>query len=304
MKKGRVEGSLWIAFLVACAFLFVAPGFACEESTPCAKCAKDSEFSWNPHNQFVSPRLQRFYELENLISEAYKSKKHDEAKVLIAEYLGLAKIYRCNWNYGNAIHESNRVLGLILLDAGDIDGAASALIEAGKSRGSPQLGSFGPELDLANELLQRGRAREVAAYLGDIKRFWKVDSGAVDKWLEEIDRGDKPELDRLASQKPGAIHLAAFFAAMAVPLLISLVALWAKFRQINRKAAFVISSLLLGYTGLYLSGRLAVVICAWLTVKYLMHWLAIIALVTNFLISLGIAMALLKVFATRNNEAK
>ena len=108
----------------------------------------------------------------------------------------MAEIYRCNWNYGNAIHEANRILGLISLDEMDIEAAASFLIEAGKSPGSPQLDTFGPELDLANELLKAGRSEAVIAYLNGIRQFWEGNEKRVDKWLLKIEKGEKPHLKR------------------------------------------------------------------------------------------------------------
>src|SRR5882672_2681856 len=121
-----------LLFLVA-----TAPAFGCDETTPCDKCDKTSEYSWNPASS--APRLHRFYALEDLIEADYAAGKDLEAQGLISEYLDLAKVYRCNWNYGNAIHNGNQVRGLILLRAGDLDGATAALLEAGKATGSPQL---------------------------------------------------------------------------------------------------------------------------------------------------------------------
>ena len=51
------------------------------------------------------------------------------------EFLELAAVYRCNWNYGNAIHDANRYLGLASLRAGKVDEAAKFLVLAGKSTG-------------------------------------------------------------------------------------------------------------------------------------------------------------------------
>ena len=186
-----------VAQLVAAALLLLAiPAVGCEEPVACDKCEKNSEFSWNPSDQYATVRLQRFYGLEDLMEAAYKNKRYEEAKTLIAEYLALAKIYRCNWNYGNAVHDAHRILGLILLQGGDVDGAAAALLEAGQSAGSPQLDTFGPDLDLANELLKRGKTPEVTAYLNDIKRFWEMDNGVVDQWLTGIAAGAAPELNK------------------------------------------------------------------------------------------------------------
>src|SRR4030095_4913146 len=62
---------------------------ACEQNTPCDKCAKDSEMSWNPENRFVSERLSRFYSLDDEIKKAYIANDFATVKKLCGEYLEL-----------------------------------------------------------------------------------------------------------------------------------------------------------------------------------------------------------------------
>ena len=155
--------------------------FACDET--CDKCSKDSEFSWNPVNIFVTSNLRRFYDLSDEIDKAFLNRNYDLSRRLINEYLDLASIYKCNWNYGNAIHDSNIKLGLISLEEGDVDLAGEYLKKAGKSTGSPQLDTFGPELDLANKLLKANKADEVKVYLTDIKIFWENNDELIYRWL-------------------------------------------------------------------------------------------------------------------------
>ena len=135
--------------------------------------------------------------MEDKIETAYLANELGSAHGLINEYLELAGVYRCNWNFGNAIHDANRTLGLMSLKNGNIGEAANYLLKAGKSPGSPQLNSFGPDLDLANELLIVGRVEEVRTYLNDINSFWERDDGRIDKWLARIESGEKPELNKL-----------------------------------------------------------------------------------------------------------
>ena len=65
----------------------------------------------------------------------------------------------CNWNYGNAIHDSHNILGRVALRRNDIDAAKKHLIKAGRTKGSPQLDTFGTSMVLAKELLERVRWR-------------------------------------------------------------------------------------------------------------------------------------------------
>jgi hypothetical protein len=162
-------------------------------------CGKDPESSWNPDVRSVGEKLKRFYSLEDLVKQAYEAGDFAGATILANEYVDLAQAYRCNWNYGNAIHDGHRYLGLISLKKGDAETAVKYLLLAGKSTGSPQLNTFGPDLDLADALLKHGRAEAVKLYLRDIKLFREMDNGKVQLWLDGIDKGEKPELNRFAS---------------------------------------------------------------------------------------------------------
>lgn len=227
-------------------FLSVTPLLACEGDVPCSQCARESEFSWNPANQFVTPKLSRFYSLEHLIRAAYEERNEKELRALTDEYLALASTYRCNWNYGNAIHDANRYLGLVSLREGKVDEAAAFLVRSGKSKGSPTLNNFGPDLDLANELLKLGRTDPVKEYLAGIKTFWKGSADQVDEWLSAIDRGEKPELDRTSAKRdPWLVALG--FLMMAWPTITTLSFLYLGRRRLSRKMMFLFSGLGAGY---------------------------------------------------------
>lgn len=235
--------------LLAIALFASTPLFACDENIACDKCAKESEFSWNPDNRYVTARLNRFYSLDEQISVAYKANDFGKVKELAKENLELAAIYRCNWNYGNAIHDTNSLLGLTSLKSGDIDAAADYLLKAGKSSGSPQLNTFGPELDLANELLKVGKVDAVKAYLKDLKSFWEMNNGKLDAWLASIDKGEKPELSRFP--KPGVLQLLLYWLTTLWPVVVSMVFLYVQRKRIPKKPLFFIVGLLSGYVAMY-----------------------------------------------------
>ena len=116
----------------------------------------------------------KFHEFGLLMNIAFEKDEYDKAVELAFEYLELAKSNMKNWNYGNAIHEANLVLGKISLRRGDIKSAKDYLIEAGKTKGSPQLNSFGPNMSLAKELLELGEDTVVIGYLNLVKKFWFI----------------------------------------------------------------------------------------------------------------------------------
>jgi hypothetical protein len=222
----------------------------CKIEGQCDKCAKESEFAWNPGKQYVTARLAHFYELDDQVKAAYEKANDAELTALAHEYLELATIYRCNWNYGNAIHDANRYLGLASLRRGNVDEAARFLVLSGKSTGSPQLDSFGPELDLADQLLKRGQTEAVTEYLKDIKHFWEMDDGQVDRWLAAIGKGEKPSLDRFSSMKPKPWMVALQWLVMGLPAIVagSLTYFWRG--RLQRTGAFLLVSLLAAYASL------------------------------------------------------
>lgn len=257
-KQALLSGYLGIhflkgIFLTLLAAVLLAPlaVSACDEDVTCDKCANESEFSWNPNNQHTTARLNHFYSLDEQITAAYKENNFEKVKDLAKENLELAAVYRCNWNYGNAIHDTNRVLGFVSLKTGDIEGATGYLLKAGKSTGSPQLNTFGPELDLANELLKLGKGEAVKTYLKDIKSFWEMDNGKVDEWLAQIDKGEKPELDRFATHEPGLLQLVFVWLMLLWPFVLSIIFVLAKRSRIQKKILFFIVAVIAGYAVMF-----------------------------------------------------
>lgn len=57
---------------------------------------------------------------------------------------------------------------------------------------APQLNTFGPNMNLADELLRAGDREVVLAYIEKLGRFWKMDGGALRKWPEMIREGRHP----------------------------------------------------------------------------------------------------------------
>jgi len=235
-----------LMFLLIIGVSVTSPLFACKDDVACDKCAKVSEHSWNPNNAFVTDKLQRFYSLDDQIKDAYLNSDLNLAKTLISEYLQLADVYRCNWNYGNAVHDANRYLGLISLSEGKIDEATSYLISAGKSTGSPQLNSFGPELDLANNLLKRGKTKEVLIYLNDVELFWELNDGRINKWIGEIENGNKPELNRFIF-KQGFWSQVIIWVSALWPIFIVALFLLILRNKVHKKILFGTTSIATGY---------------------------------------------------------
>lgn len=138
---------------------------------------------------------ERFYEIRQIMEKAFSNGEIDSAEKLALEYLQLATSKKDNWNYGNAIHHANLILGRIALKNDDIQSAKTYLIKAGKTPGSPQLNSFGPNMVLAKELLEKGEKETVIEYINLTKKFWRwiMSWWKIRKWKKAIKKGLIPD---------------------------------------------------------------------------------------------------------------
>ena len=117
----------------------------------------------------------------------------DKAAEFANEALSGAAKYQHDWNYGNAIHKGNLVLGRVALRNNDTDEAKRRLKLAGQTPGSPQLDSFGPNMILAKELLQVGETDAVLEYFKLCEKFWDLDNGSLQRWTAQVLQGEIPD---------------------------------------------------------------------------------------------------------------
>ena len=135
----------------------------------------------------------RFYALDDAAKESFTAGKIEDARRDATELLALAPTHQGNWNYGNAIQDGNLVLGRIALREGRMDEAKECLLAAGGSPGSPTMKSFGPNMSLAKDLLEKGERETVLQYFELCRKFWKMDYGKLDKWNREVKAGQIPD---------------------------------------------------------------------------------------------------------------
>lgn len=127
--------------------------------------------------------------LADLAKCSFDAGNFEKAKKYALQMLEEARKDTKNWNYGNAIHDGNLVLGRISFAEGKIREAKEYLLKAGDTPGSPQLDSFGPNMTLAKDLLEKGEKDAVIDYLKKCSKFWKEAEGL----LKSIDKGESPE---------------------------------------------------------------------------------------------------------------
>jgi hypothetical protein len=146
----------------------------------------------DPKDTVESAEEKRFYELTKNLQPKYEAGKITEVKSDVGEIKQLLPNFKTNWNYGNAIHKMNIVEGRIALQNGNIDEAKKYLILAGQTNGSPQLNSFGPNMSLAKELLEKKESKVVLQYFDLCSRFWESDFSKLDEWKEIVQQGEIP----------------------------------------------------------------------------------------------------------------
>ncbi|MDB4985495.1 MAG: hypothetical protein JWN04_673 [Myxococcaceae bacterium] len=88
-------------------------------------------------------------------------------------------------------HWAHTTLGAVALRAGDHPAALEHLRESAEVVGSAPLRSYGPSLQLAEELCRSGYFSEVGAFLRACQRFW--DAEFVEGWCAELAAGRTPE---------------------------------------------------------------------------------------------------------------
>ena len=135
----------------------------------------------------------KFHLTREIAPLAFNAGDQVKAGMYAKDLLIQAESMKDDWDYGNAVHTANLVLGRIALAAGDIDEAKRLLLLAGKTPGSPQLESFGPDMLFAKELLEKGEKDVVIQYFTLCSAFWKMDDGKLAQWKTEVQNNEIPD---------------------------------------------------------------------------------------------------------------
>ena len=136
---------------------------------------------------------RQFYMLDEVTKAAVRAGAFDKAAEYAQELLSEVAKNADDPNYGNAIHDGNIVLGRLALRHGDVKKAARLLLEAGRTPGSTQLNSFGPDMTLAQELLEKGEREVVLQYFALCHRFWGTGAQQLEAWSTTVREGGIPK---------------------------------------------------------------------------------------------------------------
>lgn len=92
------------------------------------------------------------------------------------------------------IHDVNIILGKIEFELGNFDLSTAYLLKAGNVQGSARLSTFGPDMELAQKLLDYGKSGAVLSYLELCKSFWELGADKIDEWILLIKNGRSPKI--------------------------------------------------------------------------------------------------------------
>ena len=159
-----------------------------------------------------------YQRLETLTAQAQAALKVGDpgAASALAGRLLRENTDKSSWNYGNVVYDANQILGLAALRQGNVSAAKSYLLAAGRTPGSPQLDSFGPDMTLAQMLLAQGQKQTVLTFLDLVAKFWATPKPGMErfsalsarngaqlhKWERQIRAGKAASLDRFDFSSP------------------------------------------------------------------------------------------------------
>ena len=140
----------------------------------------------------LSDGMGREFLLTDLARAAVAAGEHQKAREFAESML---RNPEAGWDHGNRIHHGNLTLGQIALADGDVAEAKERLIMAGMTPGSPVLGSFGPNMLLAKELLEQGETTVVLKYFELCSKFWNSENARnqLISWSALVEQGIVPD---------------------------------------------------------------------------------------------------------------
>ena len=134
----------------------------------------------------------RLNRLPDLADAAFEAGDYAKARTYASELLSRADTLERD----EATFYGNQVLGRLAIVDGDLAGAKVHLLASAETTGSPSLGSFGPSMVLARELLARGERDVVLDYLTRCSSFWQYGADQLSRWAGTIERGETPDFGR------------------------------------------------------------------------------------------------------------
>jgi tetratricopeptide (TPR) repeat protein len=136
---------------------------------------------------------ERLNDLPDAAQAAFEAGDYDRAATYAKEVLSLAEQPEYADRNGDAVHYGNTVLGRIALRNGDTATATAHLLKSAAISGNPHLDTYGPNMMLAKELLEKGERKSVLEYFDRCGKFWTEDDGKLEEWRSAVLSGKNPD---------------------------------------------------------------------------------------------------------------
>lgn len=167
------------------AHLFLLAASSADSSEAREQAARDALAECEAALELETSPVRRYCLMIDAATAAFLTKDYRRATEYAERVRANASEFQGTWVYGNGIHYGHIILGRVALTNDDVTGARDHLAAAAATPGSPQLNSFGPDQDLAGELLARGERDAVVAYTEACKRFYSAGLGMLGARLEK-----------------------------------------------------------------------------------------------------------------------
>lgn len=142
--------------------------------------------------------IDKVFPMAEIAKDDFNWGKIAEARSYASELLLIAERIRSkddgdSFKNGITIHNGNMVLGRIALRDNRREDAKNYLLKAGLTPASPTLNSFGPNMSLANDLLNVGERETVLMYFHECHRFWDFNKEKLNSWEQDVRDGNAPD---------------------------------------------------------------------------------------------------------------
>jgi hypothetical protein len=176
----RTQTKLKRVSLALCLTVFSGV-FASAQTVAASSEARQPEANAASVSQSAEPseaEANRFYDLTKQAPNALASGETDAARSYAETLLKEAERFPKNWNYGNA----------------------------GKTPGSAQLNTFGPNMLLAKSLLEKKENEAVLQYFELCAKFWKMENGKLSQWKTAVQNNEMPDFAANLIYQMEALH--------------------------------------------------------------------------------------------------
>ena len=130
---------------------------------------------------------------QSMAVAAFDASEYDKARRYASDLVRRNEHRDSTAQGDDELHHAHLVLGRLALHDGDTAQAEAHLRAMGRVSGSPVLDTFGPNMQLAQDLLDRGDRRPVLAYFDECARFWKMGGSHLAAWKSQVQQGKTPD---------------------------------------------------------------------------------------------------------------